>query len=121
MMILVRGNRVVASAEAITYGAFDEPIEKWALLDADGKVIMYYLDNGFTLVENVELPEDFEPDKYFYENGEFVLNEEWEPYVPEETLVQRIAHLEEQLANLSGEAVWDEMALAIEQGVNEVE
>ena len=118
MMILVQGNRVVASAESITYGVFDEPIEKWALLDANGNVIMYFIDNGFTLVENVELPSDFEVGKYFYENGEFVANEDWGTDVSVE---ERIAELERQIATLNGDAVWDEMAAAIEEGVNEVE
>ena len=120
MMILVQGNRVVAFAETITYGVFDEPIEKWALLDANGNVIMYFIDNGFTLIEGVELPSDYEDGKYLYENGEFVLNTEWHPYVPEVSVEERIAEVERKISELDSDAVWAEMALAIEEGVNEV-
>lgn len=45
-------------------------------------------------------------------------------YVPQPTLEERVLHLEEAVANgggsTTGTEVWDEMAAAIEEGVNEV-
>lgn len=122
MQILVdRSNYVVAYAPIIEFGVYDEPIEKWGLFDEDGNILYYVINHNFTLVEDATLPEDFEYGKYFYENSEFVLNEEWEPYVPEASVEERIAQIEEQIASLSGDGVWDEMALAIEEGVNDVD
>lgn len=117
MQILVSGNNIVGYAPNITFGVFDEPFEKWRLADGEDKLLYYMIDWDFTLIENVELPKDYEDGKYLFENGEFVFNEEWIPYVSTE---ERIAELERQLANLNGDAVWDEMAAAIEEGVNEV-
>ena len=116
MKILLNGKQIVAVAENISFGIYDELIEKWRIADAEDKVMYYVLDNGFELIEGVDIPEDYEPGKYFYD-GEFVLNKEWKPYVSPE---ERIAAIEKQLANLNGDAVWDEMAVAIEEGVNEV-
>lgn len=122
MQILVdRSNYVVAYAPIIEFGVYDEPIEKWGMFDEEGRILYYAIDNFFTLVKDVTLPNDYEDGKYFYENGEFVLNEDWKPFVPEQSMEERIAELEKQLANLNGDSVWDEMALAIEEGVNDVD
>jgi hypothetical protein len=118
MKLLIKDNYIFAIAENISYGVYENE-EKWRLADAEDNLMYFVLDHDFVLVENVEVPDDYRDGKYFYENGKFVLNEEWKPYVSPE---ERIAQLEEQLANLgvSGTDVWDEMALAIEEGVNEV-
>jgi len=112
---------VIAFAPYVEYGVFDESFEKWALFDSEDvetrHVLLYVIDHDYTLVENVEFPEDYADGKYIYENGEFVLNEDWKPYV---SIEEKVAMLEEQLANLGGDAVWDEIAVAIEEGVNEV-
>lgn len=117
MDLLISGVAIVEVAHKITFGIYDEPFEKWKLEDEEGNLMYYAIDNGYTLVENVEHPDDYIDGKYYYENGEFVLNEEWQPYKSTE---ERIAELERQLANLNGDAVWDEMAVAIEEGVNQV-
>lgn len=117
MKLLVSDKSIVEAAPNIEFGIYDEDIEKWKLSDEEGNLIYYAIDNGYTLVEGVELPSDYESGKYYYENGEFVLNEEWQPFKSTE---ERIAELERQLANLNGDAVWDEMAVAIEEGVNQV-
>lgn len=117
MKALVKGNVVIAFAPNIEFGIYNEDFEKWKLSDEEGELMFYVLDNEYTLVEGVEIPEEYVDGKYFYENGEFVLNEDWQPYKSPE---ERIAELERQLANLNGDAVWDEMAVAIEEGVNEV-
>ena len=120
MQILLDGKNIYAYAPKIEFGVYDEPIEKWGMFDENGNIMYYAIDHGFARVENVELPADFEDGKYFYENGEFVLNVDWQPYVPLPSAEERIAELERQLANLNGDAVWDEMAVAIEEGVNQV-
>ena len=120
-LLLIYEKNIYTVAPKIEFGVYDEPIEKWAMFDENGKVMWYAIDHNFTLVEDVELPSDYEDGKYFYENGEFVLNEDWKPFVPEQSMEERIAELEKQLENLNGDAVWDEMALAIEEGVNEVD
>lgn len=117
MNLLVDGKVIIAYASKIEFGVYDEDFEKWALYDSEGNVICYVIDKEYSVIENVELPADFTDGKYFYENGEFVLNEDWKPYV---SIEEKVAMLEEQLANLNGDAVWDEMAAAIEEGVNEV-
>lgn len=96
MQILVKENHVVYMAPFIDYGVFDEPIEKWRFLDEEGKLLQYAIDDGFTLVDNVTIPEDYADGKYFFENGEFVLNEEWKPY---RSFEERIEELEAQNAD----------------------
>lgn len=98
MQLLVHEKEIIVVAPKILYGVFDEPFEKWALQDNDGNLLMYVVDSGYTLVENVELPEDYEHGKYFYENDEFVLNEDWEMYKPLPSNEERIAQLEETVA-----------------------
>lgn len=93
--LLIKNNKIVDAAPIIEFGIFDESFEKWRLADENNSIMYYMIDNQFTLVENVELPSDYEYDKYFYENGEFVLNEEWKPYVSSE---QRIETLEETVS-----------------------
>lgn len=44
----------------------------------------------------------------------------FEEYVPEPTLEERVTVIEETLANGGGAGMWDELATAIEEGVNEV-
>lgn len=118
MQLLIKDNNIHAIADKIEFGVYENE-EKWRLADAENNLMYYMIDYNFSLVEGVEVPSDYADGKYFYENGEFVLNAEWKPYVsPEERLTQ----IEERLANMgvSGSDVWDEMALAIEEGVNEV-
>ena len=92
MKILVKGNTIYAIAENISYGKYEDE-EKWRLADANDNILYYMIDYGFTLVEDVEIPSDYEDGKYFYENGEFILNAEWKPYV---SMEDRMAELEAQ-------------------------
>ena len=117
MKLLVQGKNIVVHAYNIEWGLYHEPFELWKATDENGELVCYAVDYDYQLIENVELPSDYEVGKYFYENGGFVLNEDWKPYV---SIEEKVAMLEEQLANLSGDAVWDEIAVAIEEGVNEV-
>ena len=118
MKLLVKGNIIIAYAPIIDFGVYDESIEKWRLADEFDKTLYYMIDNGFALVDGAELPEDYAEGKYFFENGQFVLNPEWVPPLP--PTEERIAELERQIAELSGDAVWEEMANAITEGVNAV-
>lgn len=118
MNLLIKENIIIAYAPKIEFGVYDEPFEKWRLADEFDKTMYYMIDSNFILVEGVELPADYEEGKYFFEDGQFVLNEEWCPPLP--STEERIAELEKQIAELNGEAVWDEMANAITEGVNEV-
>ena len=97
MQILIKGGAIYAAAEKITYGVYDEPIKKWRLADGKDNLMYYMIDNGFELVTDVTLPEDYEDGKYLYQNGEFVFNEGWKPYVSTE---ERIANLEAENAML---------------------
>lgn len=117
MKLLVKENFIVIYAENIEWGLYHEPFELWKATDEKGELVCYAIDDDYTLVENVELPSDYEVGKYFFIDGEFVLNEDWQKFIPIE---EKVANLERQLASLNGDAVWDEMANAIEEGVNEV-
>lgn len=100
MNLLIDGKAIIVYASKIEFGVYDETFEKWALYDNEGNIICYVIDRNYEVVENVELPTDFTDGKYFYENGEFVLNTEWKPYIPPE---ERIAILEEENARLTNE------------------
>lgn len=107
MKLLVKGNEINAIAENISYGRYEDE-EKWRLADSEDNILYYMIDDGFTLIENVEIPSDYEDGKYFYENGEFVLNKEWKPYVSPE---EKIAQLEEAVA------IQEEMLTASDEAV----
>lgn len=96
MDILVKGNLIMEVEPSISFGMY-EGEEKWCVKDGnteESNVLYYILDDGFTVVKDVTLPDDFERgNKYFFENGEFVLNEEWKPYISPE---ERLAELEAQ-------------------------
>lgn len=100
MKILYKGNKIIGIAPNITFGTFDEQIEKWRLADENNNLMYYMIDNDYTLVENVELPSDYVDGKYFFENGEFVLNEEWKPFISTE---ERLDILEEENKRLTQE------------------
>lgn len=80
MNILVKEKNIYAVAPKIELGVYDEPFEKWALYDEDDKLLYYMVDDEFTLLEGIELPVNYEDGRYFYKDGEFVLNEDWKPY-----------------------------------------
>lgn len=85
MKLLLKGTHIITFGDDIQFGVFDEPFEKWQI--QRGEFIEYYIDNGYTVIDNVTIPEDYVGGKYFYENGEFVVNPDWEEYKsPEEKL-----------------------------------
>lgn len=93
MKLLVKDNIIYAIAENISYGRYENE-DKWRLADSEDNLMYYMIDFDFTLVENVEIPSDYEDGKYFFSDGGFVLNEEWEPFVSPE---ERIATMEETI------------------------
>lgn len=94
MKVLVKGNEIIAYAPSIEFGVYDDDIEKWKLSDEEGNLLFYALDNGYIVTDNVDIPSDYVDGKYFYESGEFVLNEDWTP--PPLSPEERIAELEAQ-------------------------
>ena len=107
MKLLIKGNEIYAIAENISYGRYENE-DKWRLADAEDNILYYMIDDGFTLVEDVTIPSDYEDGKYFFENGEFVLNADWHPYVsPEERIAQleETVALQEEMLMMSDEAV----------------
>ncbi len=62
-----RGLILVISND-IEFGTFDGE-EKWKVGNG-----MYFIDNNFTMVEVDSVPVEVIPDKYYYIDGEFVLN-----------------------------------------------
>lgn len=109
MNLLVKDNVIIVNAPNISFGVFDEPIKKWRIADEENNLMCYWIDDNFQLIENVTLPDDYVSGAYFYENGEFVVNEDWEPYVSPE---ERIAALEEENAYLAEQAVMLEYTMA---------
>ena len=81
---------------------WDEPgVAKWAMFDEEGNITLYAIDNNFTLVEfdSSIIPEDYAEGKYFFIDGKFVLNPDWqEPPLPIEEQVQYLAGDQAQLA-----------------------
>lgn len=114
MNILLYNNRIVALGEIIDFGIFDEPFEKWRISDSNGNTLYYMIDDNYTLVENVSLPENYVNGKYFYENGEFVLNTEWKPYYPIEERANMLEDENKRLSLENEESVEHEAELLYE-------
>ena len=89
-------NVLLFEAPDIRFGKLDsyEPdVDKWGMYDAEGNILLYAIGN-FTVVEfdPADKPEDYESGKYFFVDGEFVLNPDWvEPLPPIEDQVRMLA------------------------------
>jgi hypothetical protein len=103
-LLVTADGRILLYAPKIVYGYFDEAFEKWALLDENDNVMMYAINHNYTVAEVDSLPEDYEDGKYFYRNNEFVLNKDWEPFIPEEkrvdVLERTVTDLQTEIADL---------------------
>ena len=88
-------NILLFEAPRIEFGIYDEPdVQKWAMFNENDEVMLYAIDNNFELVEfdETKKPEDYVEGKYFYIDGEFVLNPDWrEPLPPIEDQVKMLA------------------------------
>lgn len=98
-------------ASKIEVGIFDEPdILKFALFNSDDKLMHYVFkgdDDYYSIIDFDEStkPADYEPYKYKYINGEFVLNPDWvEPPMPIEEQVSNLAESVEELEIISAES-----------------
>ena len=94
-------NILLLEADRIEFGIWDEPdIEKWAMFDDKGKIMLYAIDDNYSVVEfdPADKPEDYFEGKYFFIDGQFVLNPDWqEPPLPIEEQVAYIAGDQAQL------------------------
>lgn len=89
MDILVKGKDIIAEAQHIDFGVYEnEP--KWRMINDED--VSYLLNKGYLLVKNVTLPSDFESGKYYFESGSFVKNPDYTPYMSEN---ERLKELEE--------------------------
>jgi hypothetical protein len=56
---------------------------------------------GQKVYEKLTIPEEVEIDKYKYIDGEFIVNEDYKPYVDVETLVELVEQQNSTIANLN--------------------
>ena len=95
-------NFLLFEADRIEFGIWDEPdIEKWAMFNSDNEIILYAIDNDYTVVEfdPADKPEDYAGDNYFFIDGQFIPNPDWqEPPLPIEEQVAYLAGDQAQLA-----------------------
>ena len=107
-------NFLLFEADNILYGKLDasEPdVDKWGMYDGEGNILLYAIDNNYSVVEfnPADKPEDYVEGKYFYINGEFILNPDWvEPPLPIE---DRVTQLQEDIAIVAQSAEDSEEAL----------
>lgn len=94
MMLLVnKENVIMFTADHIEFGTF-EGEEKWKITEH-----LYALDNDYTLVEDVEVPEYVVPYQYCYTKEEgFYKNPNW--IEPEKPAEERIKDLEREVSEL---------------------
>lgn len=108
--LLTVDNHMAFIAPRIERGFLDvnEPtVEKWAVYTDEGNLDYFVLDDDATLVDfDIELlPDNYTYGKYFFINGEFVLNPDWvEPPVPIEEQVSNLSESVEELAMVSAES-----------------
>ena len=113
-------NFLLAEAFDIRFGKLDpydidsetgEPIEKWGMYDEEGNPILYAIDNNYSVVEfdPADKPEDYEEYKYFFIDGEFVLNPDWTPAPPSPE--EQLSQLQEDIVIVAQSAEDSEEAL----------
>lgn len=123
-------NFLLAEAYDIRFGKLDpydtdsktgEPIEKWGMYNKDGEPILYAIDNNYTVVEfdPADKPEDYVEGKYFFINGQFVLNPDWVPPLP--PIEDQVAELAIDIATVdenTAQVAADLDFIAMELGIN---
>lgn len=97
---------IIVSSDGIIIGIGDELIE-----DTKEPGVVWLDGMGFGVLdqkvyEELIIPEEIEIDKYKYIDGEFIVNEDYKPYVDVETLVEQqnstVSNLSNQIALLEG-------------------
>lgn len=91
---------IIVSSDGTIIGIGDELIE-----DTKEPGVVWLDGAGFgvpdqKVYEELTIPEEVEIDKYKYIDGEFIVNEDYKPYVDVETLSDQIALLEGTIAEL---------------------
>lgn len=105
MQILTTNSGVVLDhGVSIEFGVWDEPnFEKWKI--TKDEFFYYYVDCNFKVFTVNSVPNDFRDSKYIYSEEEgFTLNPNYNTSSDED----------------NNSTVWDEMAAAIQEGVNEI-
>ena len=114
MNILTNEKNIVIAKGTIDYGIFDEPFEKWRVINDD--ITFYVLGDNCTVYEiadNITIPNDCEYKYCYTEKDGFYLNPDYvEPY-DIETEVKRLTKenetLKTTLSNLENSTVEGEI------------
>ena len=106
-------NILIFEAYEIKFGKLDEYVP--------GNIQLYAIDNEFEVVEfdPATKPEDYVEGKYFYIDGEFVLNPDWVPPLPPiedqvKGLAEDIATVDENSAQIAANLDYIAMELGID-------
>lgn len=117
-------NYLLFMAHDIRYGKLDEyepDVDKWGMYDENDHIMVYAIDNNYEVVEFDAsiIPEDYVEGKYFFINGEFVLNEDWQPAPPPiEEQVQLLGEGVVELTDNVSQVVADIDFLSMELGID---
>lgn len=106
-LLLDERDKIVAISNYIEYGVWGNvgDISSWKIGNNS-----YMMGEFYTVKEVDEVPIYIKEGKYFYINGEYILDED----IPNE-YKERIETIEKEV-----KTIWDDIAIAIEEGVNEV-
>jgi hypothetical protein len=94
---------IIVSSDGTIIGIGDELIE-----DTKEPGVVWLDGVGFgvpgqKVYEELTIPEEVEIDKYKYIDGEFIVNEDYKPYVDVETLVELVEQQDSTISNLSNQ------------------
>lgn len=94
---------IIVSSDGTIIGIGDELIE-----DTKEPGVVWLDGAGFgvpgqKVYEKLTIPEEVEIDKYKYIDGEFILNEDYKPYVDVETLVELVEQQNSTISNLTNQ------------------
>lgn len=107
-------NIVVLKADSIEYGIYDEPFEKYKIID--GGITYYFIENNCVVHDIDELPRDYKDMKYCYtETDGFYLNPNFVEPIDYETETRRLIEENEELkttvSNLENNAIDSELEI----------
>nr|WP_295681489.1 hypothetical protein [uncultured Lachnoclostridium sp.]DAD92270.1 MAG TPA: hypothetical protein [Siphoviridae sp. ctQ0C17] len=92
MKLLLDSRKLILAMDDVIDFVTHESYEKWKV-----GMFSYYMDNNYTLEEVDEVPIDIVANKYFFIDGEFVVNPNWRN-TPED-----ISKIQEDNAKLKSE------------------
>ena len=91
-------------APRIEKGIYDDPdVEKWGYYDEEGNLgNLFFVGADLTTatINEEDIPEDYQPMdmKYFFIDGEFVSNPDWQP--PKPPIEERVSTIEDNITNI---------------------